>query len=101
MLHEKILKRDDGSRVKILVDFCVVNFSDTGFKFFSDVRTCAKGKRTFNVLNFDDYEYRALTIKERQEFYVQRQLEHVTKEELLQAKLELWEKMKPTEDNVT
>ncbi len=80
MLHEKILKRDDGSIVKIAIRFSSDRFFGEYGGYMTTVRTCA----------------RRLDMDGRNEYEVKKQLEHVTKEEILQAKLELWEKMKPT-----
>jgi len=93
--HEKILKRPDGTRVKIIVSFWD---SRTGYRYdIEDVRTCAKGKRTWvPVQDSNCYSYRRLSLDDRAKEKVKEELKVVTKEEVLQAKLELWEKLKPT-----
>ena len=83
MRKETILKREDGSRVKIMVDF--VDYC----KYEIRVSTCQKHKRTW-VPVWDRWERGANeTDKERLE------LEVVTKEEIYNAKLVLWEGIKP------
>ncbi len=79
MLHEKIFKRDDKSRVKITIRFSSDPLFEDYGGYTTNVHTCVKGKRAWI-----------------REYGIKQRLEHVTKEEILQAKLELWEKMKPT-----
>lgn len=97
MKHEKIIKREDGSKVKISISFYSDSFRPESDKYRVAVQTCAKRKRTWiNVTNSDDYSYRCLSMDERSKFAKEKQLEYVSKEEILSAKLELWEKLKPT-----
>lgn len=95
MTHELILKRPDGSKVKIIVRFYELSRND--YRYMVDVLSCEKGKRTFvSVVNTDDYEYRAQSFPEgREEWAMRKYMEVATKEEILQAKLELWNKLKP------
>lgn len=95
MTHEKVIKREDGSRVIIRVDFWMN--STTGPVYNVDVRYCAPGKRTFrDIFSSDDHEYRRLSMGERSAFVYYKQLEYVSVTEIYQVKLELWEKLKPT-----
>lgn len=73
MKHEKIIKRDNGDRVKISVSIYVESFGND-FKYNYGVDICPAGRRKFT------YGYG-----------------EATPEEIHQAKLELWEKIKPVE----
>lgn len=74
MQHEKIIKRSDGSEVKICVYFLYDSGRDKAYWTYV-VHTRAPGKKEFIYQGSDEW---------------------VTPEEILQAKLELWEKIKPT-----
>ncbi len=83
MEHNKIFKRDDGTRVRIIVSY------DSGNQYASAIYSLMP---TSNFSFRGKYWKNVCSVGEDEE----KQLEHVTKEEMLQAKLELWEKMKPT-----
>lgn len=91
---EKILRREDGSRVKICVELFEVSHQRMEYRF--SVQTCGKGKRTWNdCVDFDDFRYRALSMSERREFEIAESMEIISREELLNAKLSLWESLRP------
>lgn len=87
MRHERILKRDDGSKVKITVDLGI----DSSNCWWSvRVETCDKGKRKWiNTYDGNDYRYRKLDLAARQEYRLQKQLEKVTLEEIRDTKFAL------------
>lgn len=96
MRHEKIIKRADGSRVKIIVMFYLTEYRE-GPNYMTEVITCPPGKRTFyGVVDGDDYRFRAMTMEERAVYAEEQKLKHVSAEELLSAKLELWQLIKPS-----
>ncbi len=65
MRHEKIIKRADGSRVKIVVNLYTPLYTEK-YNYKTEVFTCQPGKRTFyDTVNEDDYRYMALSIPER------------------------------------
>lgn len=70
MRHEKIIKRENGDKLRIAIVF-YASFS-TGYKYSADVWFTAKGKRK-EIINKDI----------------------ATPEEIHTAKLELWEQLKP------
>lgn len=85
---EKILRREDGSRVKI-------NISLNQFypKFNVYVSFCPFGKRIFqNVVCTYSSEYRRKIGKEREEYIYNEYLQYVTLDELENAKKEYIEK---------
>lgn len=95
MTHEKIIKRPDGTQYKIEVTFSS-GYHDN-FAYRVELWTRAKGKRNwYNINNkISDYDWRQATMAERAKMIDAEQLKHVSAEEILQAKTELWEKMKP------
>lgn len=75
MRHQKIIKREDGTRINIVIDLLVnLQSRNFGFKLF----VCAPKKRTFYNVQNDDLGLNKLTTSE-----------------ILAAKLELWEMIKP------
>ena len=95
--HEKIFKREDGSRVKIVAD--LMNYRLFDFEYRTSVYTCKKNKRSwFGVVNTDSYEYRGLSMDDRRKAEKAAQLKIVSKDEILQVKIELWELLKPYEE---
>ena len=75
MLHEKIIKRDDGTEIRIRVDFYV----DFARSYWTEptISVKDKGKTKFYTTPY----------------YTENL---VTKQEILDAALELWHKLKPT-----
>lgn len=93
MKSELILKRPDKSQVKITADFWA---DRRGFGWGIHVQTKGPGKRKWcDFTDTNDYSYRKLSMTERSEFVKASQLEVVTEEEILQAKMKLWESIKP------
>ena len=72
--QETILRRDDGSRIKITVRFISADYRSP-HRYSVGVELCQPRKRTFNHVFTDSY---------------------ITKEEIHQAKLSFWESLKPT-----
>lgn len=96
MKHEKIIKRPDGTRVKIDVSLYLDIYRNNA-QYDVDVTICAPGKRTFReVYSGDDYLFRKLSMQDRAAFILESQLKVVTAEEIYAAKLEAWELLKPT-----
>ena len=95
MIHEKIFKRPDGKRVKIIASFSDGGYSSTPkWSFF--IHVCDPKKRTwYSVADSNDYEWRKLNHEQREAHNIRQYLEHVTPEEVLETKLELWNKIKP------
>lgn len=93
--HETILKRPDGSRVKIVVRF-IPEWSSNDCIYKSDVMICRPKKRTFyNPINDLTPAYRCMSREARCEFIENEYLKYVTEAEILEAKRELWKKMEP------
>lgn len=87
MTHEKIIKRDNGSRVKISVSL-TIDFSRINWQ--TDVWTCAARKRTWiNSVDHNSWDYRSMDMQERGEYRTEKQLEVVTRQEIYNTKREL------------
>ena len=92
---EKNIRRDDGSRVKISVSMRELDRNRIAYK--EEVEVCAKGKRTWNrSFSRDDYSYRRMSMEEREAHVLICNRKIATEDEILAAKLELWELLKPT-----
>lgn len=93
---EKIFKREDGKIVKLEVDIYVSSLNREAV-YSVEVSFHKKRKRIFyNALASNDRSYQDIRSDEdRTEYKLKKQLEHVTAEEIMSAKLELWEKLKP------
>ncbi len=94
MDYIEILRRPDKSRVRIQVS-AYADYSDRSLEWSVSVATCAKGKRTWVTHpDYNSWGYR--DAKDRDDYKKKAQLKVVTKEEILSAKLKLWEKAKPS-----
>lgn len=70
MQHEKIIKRDDGSQVRIRVDF-YTSFGNQN-RWRIEVSTKGKRKRNWKPVIANTWEYRKLpTLSERDEYVLQ------------------------------
>ncbi len=98
MQHEKVFVRKNGDNVIISVELLIIGASGvSAFKYTACVRKRLKGKlKWFNVHNSDDYSFRKLSIAERREYIEKVNLQHVSAEEILEVKTELWNLIKPT-----
>jgi hypothetical protein len=95
MRHEKIIRRDDGSKVKIEVELSVELYSQDirwDFKTYK----CLKGKRTWETaVDLFSRELRRLSTHQKRERALQLKLQLATKEEVETAMLELLAQIKP------
>lgn len=95
MTHEKILKRPDGSRVKIEVRLDC-QYGCEPYKWSFTCSKCAPGKRTFvSAHGGDDYAWRRLSTVDRDIEERRRYLTLATEEEVTGVMLELLAKIKP------
>ena len=91
------IKRDDGSIVFINVSYIHKYYSEE-FEYRISVSVLPKRKRNKIYINCtDDLEYRRLPYgsNKRDEYELKKLLEYVTIEEINEAELECWQKMKP------
>lgn len=96
MRHEKIIKREDGTRYLLCIDLYIDSFRET-VSWTVQVWTKAKGKRNWTDVPDTLYEHtiRRMSLKDQEEHRMKNILRFVTPEEILEAKLELWNKIKP------
>jgi hypothetical protein len=94
MNHEKIFKRADGSSVLISVSVSIEWSSNEPY-WSRSVHVRAKGKRRWSGV-YDQYTPRGLSQPEREKLINEAELKHCTPDEVLQVKMDLWEKIKPT-----
>ncbi len=93
MNHTKLILTKDGNRVNILVTFWLNNNKPI---YNISISVCKKGKRKFIYPNHShDYEYRRLCNFERNEYLLKKYLEVITIEDINEAKLELYNLLKP------
>lgn len=92
MQHEEIIKRDNGSKVKIIIYLWLTPEDH----YWVKVLILQNNKRKWqNISNKDDYEYRKLSTSDRRLYDVALYLQYVSKDEILHAKMNLWNKLKP------
>lgn len=101
MQLEKIFKREDGSKVKLVVAFFTTNYSSEPVKYRVNVYKCAPNKRIYYaVTDTNDYEWRKLSMVERSIANMKQSFQFVTKQELLDACNECLELCRPTDNNI-
>lgn len=93
MNHEKIFIKENGDKVKVLV--CFYSDHKCG-NYRINLMYCPKGKRKFISVSFDGYSYRNLSLEDRKKYEYEVFLTYLSSEQITEAKLELWEKLKPT-----
>ncbi|HXS59747.1 MAG TPA: hypothetical protein VN703_02925 [Candidatus Sulfopaludibacter sp.] len=95
MRTEKLFKREDGTKVDIIITFHVASYSER-FSYSVSVSVCHPRKRTFNYVNdHDNFTYRRLSQDEKDIYDMEQNLKYVTKEEIQETAIQLWNKFKP------
>lgn len=96
MRHEKIFKNNNEGRLKIV---CSVYLEfHRSVKWNVTIYICKKGKRTWkDIIDTDNYSFRALSIEDRQKFIKQKNIEIAGIDRINETMLELWQMMKPKE----
>ncbi len=92
MRHEMVLKRTDGKRIKICV---MVSVGQGKTQYKTSVECAEKDKRTWVNVTEDNRDFRKLGLTEQVNADLNNQLALVSERELLAAKLEAWQKIKP------
>ena len=100
MKYEKIIKREDGSRVRITISLRIEwNMDETCWDFMA--HHCAKNKRTWTTpVNHDDYQWRKMDAADRKAEDRRRCLTLVSPDEVYEAMLELWEQAMPRKEDL-
>ena len=99
MIHEKIIKREDGKQYRISVNVYLSGYSyEQKIGYGISVEYREKGKRKWLSLpdNLNEWKFRKLSMEGRRNHKIKNTLNYVTEDEVYQAKLEAWEKLKPT-----
>lgn len=94
MTHEKIIKRETGTQYLLKVGIRV-DWSSINWEISCWTRQPKKKKWSELPDTIGDYQYRGLSMEDRRKHTAQNILRFVTEEEILTAKLELWQKIKP------
>lgn len=98
MNHEKIIKRNDGSRVKIEVSVYFDPYYSNKPVYRFQSSECKKGKRKFiSPHSSNDYAWRSLSSKDRVAYQEKKYLSLCTLQEVNTAYIELWQILKPKE----
>ena len=96
MKHEKIIRKDDGSRVKIVVSVSTDIWRGSDVDYTISVEICEPKKRTFKaVVDCNTYAYRGLSLEDRRQYCLEKNIEFAGKDAINQAMVECWEKGKP------
>ena len=91
--HEEIIKRDDGSRVRIRVE---LQITFRGWEYRVMIHHCLPRKRTWsNCYDSDGHEYRKLGMEERRIYVAGKESDYISDSEIRGVKLKLWESLKP------
>jgi hypothetical protein len=93
MRTEKLIKREDGTQIKIEVSA----WMDRGkLSYDTSISTKAPRKRKWDrVRGGDNWDYRQLSMEDKLKWEYNLMLTLATEEELQSVRLELWESMKP------
>lgn len=96
MRIEEIIRRKDGSRVKIIVTATTYHGK---FNYEFSAQSCLKGKRIwFSPHSNDDYVWRALDTEGRQEYKKKKLLTIVTSIEVHSLAMKLWRTLEPSDN---
>jgi hypothetical protein len=97
MNYEHVLKRIDGTKIKISVRFWV-NHQRPEYEVC--VTVCGKRKRIYQeCFNSDGYKYRALSMEDRRTHAYNEFLKFASEEEINAARIETWNFLKPLKAN--
>jgi len=96
--HEKIYKKEDGTQYKIEVDLSLTNYIGVEHEYNITLRMRLKRKRVWKELTdtLSDWEFRTLSMEDRRIHVYENIKRHVPENVIRTAKLELWQKLKPT-----
>lgn len=97
MRYEKIIKRDDGSRVRIDVLYGEYRIGKLLWRV--SVYTCQPRKRTWiDVINRAGHLFRGMTPEQMSAERKRQMLKVVSQSEIHDAMLEAWQMLKPSAD---
>ena len=97
----KEFKREDGKKYEITAKYATFGLPYDKSDWDINVYYKNKGQRDWRaIFNTTDFDYRKLSTTERQQYTLNRYLEHVTKEEIMQVCELAWQSIKPTPEQV-
>jgi hypothetical protein len=96
---EKIYKKEDGSKVKLIVDFNF-SFNRNNSTYRINVYLCAPNKRKYIKVDSDDWEYRNLSMEDRRKANMVECMKYITEDQLYSVCHLAWNEMKPTFKNI-
>jgi len=95
-MAETIYTRPDGTKYKIVVSSYKDGYNGGKMKYRYDVYKCLPGKRKFNsFIDDDSYQFRSLSMEDREKSKVQQYLKEVTAQEINNALRYEWEANMP------
>lgn len=96
MKNEKIFTRENGTQYLIQISFVHDSFRET-FEYMVQVLTREKGKRNWNNIpqQLSEYDIRKMDWEEQKEYHYRNSLRFVSEQEIMEAKIELWNKLNP------
>lgn len=93
MTTSKIFKKESGDRYEVKLSLYTDSYSSR-FHWDISVYCCPAGKRKFVHLNCqDDWQYRKLDMREREEYYKQFLLSHIPAEWVTEVQREILEEL--------
>jgi len=96
MKHEKVFKRENGMQYNIVADLYIDSIREV-VRYTIQLWCREKGKKNWHLPpdTLHEYQFRSLSMEERESHKNTNILRFVTEEEILSVKLELWNKIKP------
>ena len=96
MKNEKIFTRENGTQYLIQISFVNDSLRAT-FEYRVQVWTREKGKRNWNNIpqQLSEYDIRKMSWEEKKEYNYKNSLRFVSEEEIMEAKLEIWNILNP------
>jgi len=98
MKNEKIIIRENGNKLKIVVDTWMSSYSDCGpITYRVEVYIKEKYKRKWRPIpeELSVWEYRKLSKEAHEKAKKENQLRFVTEQEILEVKMKAWQELKP------
>lgn len=97
MKLEKIINREDGTKYQLIITAYLDSYRNNPIEYKLQLHYKGKGKRIWKSVptELSDFQIRKLEMQERIKYHYDNMFRFVSKEEVYQAKLELWEQMKP------
>ena len=96
---EKIYKKEDGSKVKLVVKFNL-SFGIEEARYKIEVYYCAPKKRKYNRVSRDDLDYRNLCMEDRRKANMVECMKYITEDQLYSVCALLHNELSPNVNNI-